>query len=296
LIYKSGQSSLLNDSIFFKLAGNGLITFSDYLFLLTILSTPTRHFEMAFRMFDLNGDGNVDITEFKKVHTMLWKKSCVGQRHRDHSNTGSVLKSIQPALTTFFFGPKRDQKLTLEKFKAFQRQLQQELHLIEFNSYHPVAGKIKEFEFADALLSHATLPDKKILRMKRKVKKCFKSCSNGICYKEFVDLFTVMNSIHDIELALSFYHMAGAPIDKATFKHVAWIAAGVVPSDHVTDVIFVLFDENQDGHLSHKEFVSVLKNRRMRGLSKPRDTGLSNLIAAMWKCVSLPSHHASNRK
>ena len=38
----------------------GLITFSDYIFLLTVLSTSRRHFEIAFKMFDLNGDGNVD--------------------------------------------------------------------------------------------------------------------------------------------------------------------------------------------------------------------------------------------
>ncbi len=43
----------------------GLITFSDYIFLLTVLSTSRRHFEIAFKMFDLNGDGNVDAKEFE---------------------------------------------------------------------------------------------------------------------------------------------------------------------------------------------------------------------------------------
>ena len=45
----------------------GLITFSDYIFLLTVLSTSRRHFEIAFKMFDLNGDGNVDA----KVGTLV---------------------------------------------------------------------------------------------------------------------------------------------------------------------------------------------------------------------------------
>uniref|UniRef100_A0A8D2E875 EF-hand domain-containing protein n=1 Tax=Theropithecus gelada TaxID=9565 RepID=A0A8D2E875_THEGE len=44
-------------SIFYTLGECGLISFSDYIFLTTLLSTPQRNFEIAFKMFDLNGDG-----------------------------------------------------------------------------------------------------------------------------------------------------------------------------------------------------------------------------------------------
>ena len=47
------------------LGAGGLISFSDYIFLLTVLSTSRRHFEIAFKMFDLNGDGDVDAKEFE---------------------------------------------------------------------------------------------------------------------------------------------------------------------------------------------------------------------------------------
>ena len=48
----------------YQLGAGGLISFSDYIFLLTVLSTSRRHFEIAFKMFDLNGDGNVSAKEF----------------------------------------------------------------------------------------------------------------------------------------------------------------------------------------------------------------------------------------
>jgi len=71
------------DSVFKKLSKNGLISFSDYIFLVTLLSStlfvicrdnyffnylhflkaPTRHFEIAFHMFDL---GKNLIFSFKK--------------------------------------------------------------------------------------------------------------------------------------------------------------------------------------------------------------------------------------
>ena len=40
-----------------------------------------------------------------------------------------------------------------------------------------------------------------------------------------------------------------------------------------------------DGELSNKEFVSVMKHRMMRGLEKPKDTGFMKRIAAMGKCA-----------
>ncbi|PNJ40629.1 MICU1 isoform 6, partial [Pongo abelii] len=54
-------------SIFYTLGECGLISFSDYIFLTTVLSTPQRNFEIAFKMFDLNGDGEVDMEEFEQA-------------------------------------------------------------------------------------------------------------------------------------------------------------------------------------------------------------------------------------
>ena len=46
-------------------------------------------------------------------------------------------------------------------------------------------------------------------------------------------------------------------------------------------MLFVL----DDGELSNREFVSVMKRRMMRGLEKPKDTGFVKLMDAMWKCA-----------
>ncbi|KAG6456450.1 hypothetical protein O3G_MSEX009720 [Manduca sexta] len=135
------------DSIFYKLGSSGLITFSDYIFLLTVLSTSRRHFEIAFRMFDLNGDGDVDCEEFEKVAALIRQQSSIGSRHRDHANTGNTFKGINSALTTYFFGPKLNQKLTIEKFLDFQHQLQKEILSLEFQRKQPVDGQLSNREF-----------------------------------------------------------------------------------------------------------------------------------------------------
>lgn len=40
-----------------------------------------------------------------------------------------------------------------------------------------------------------------------------------------------------------------------------------------------------NGELSNKEFVSIMKQRLMRGLEKPKDMGFTRLMQAMWKCA-----------
>lgn len=82
-------------------------------------------------MFDLNGDGDVDSEEFEKVATLIRQQTSIGSRHRDHANTGNTFKGVNSALTTYFFGPNMDQKLTIEKFLEFQQQLQKEILSLE---------------------------------------------------------------------------------------------------------------------------------------------------------------------
>ncbi|KAL1440591.1 hypothetical protein MTO96_001144 [Rhipicephalus appendiculatus] len=130
-------SGLSEDSIFYKLSSSGLISFSDYIFLLTILSASKRQFEIAFRMFDLNGDGNVDYDEFEKVQTIIRHQTSFGMRHRDHQTTGSIYRGVSSALCNYFFGPKLDKKLTVEKFLNFQRQLQTEILTLEASTWYP---------------------------------------------------------------------------------------------------------------------------------------------------------------
>ena len=45
----------------------------------------------------------------------------------------------------------------------------------QFNRYDPVDGRITERDFADILLLYAGLPDKKRVRMLKKVRKVFKN-------------------------------------------------------------------------------------------------------------------------
>ncbi|XP_028895917.2 calcium uptake protein 1 homolog, mitochondrial isoform X3 [Zeugodacus cucurbitae] len=277
---------LAKDSIFYKLGSYGLITFSDYIFLLTVLSTSRRHFEIAFQMFDLNGDGDVDSEEFEMVADLVRQQSTIGIRHRDHAATGNTFKGVNSALTHYFFGPKLDQKLTIQKFIQFQAQLQREILTLEFERKRPNSeGLITEVDFAELLVAYAGYSHKKKARKLKRVKRKFKDNQLGISRKDYLDFFHFLNNINDVDTALTFYHIAGASIDQATLKHVAKTVAMVDLRDHVIDVIFTIFDEDNDNQLSNREFVAVMKNRLQRGLEKSKDTGFIKMMRSMLKCA-----------
>lgn len=274
------------DSIFYTLGECGLISFSDYIFLTTVLSTPQRNFEIAFKMFDLNGDGEVDLEEFEQVQSIIRSQTSMGMRHRDRSTTGNTLKTAgcSSALTTYFFGEDLKGKLTIGSFLKFQRRLQHDVLKLEFERNDPVDGRITERQFGGMLLAYSGVQSRKLKQMLKGLKKMFKD-AQGITFEEVENFFTFLKNVNDVDTALSFYHMAGASIDKATMKQVARTVAKVELSDHVCDVVFALFDCDGNGELSNKEFIAIMKQRLMRGLEKPKDMGFTRLVRAMWKCA-----------
>ncbi|XP_025900810.1 calcium uptake protein 1, mitochondrial isoform X2 [Nothoprocta perdicaria] len=273
------------DSIFYALGECGLISFSDYIFLTTVLSTPQRNFEIAFKMFDLNGDGEVDMEEFEQVQSIIRSQTSMGMRHRDRSTTGNTLKSgFNSALTTYFFGADLKGKLTISHFLDFQRKLQHDILKLEFERHEPVEGRITERQFGSMLLAYSGVQSKKLTVLLKQLRRHFQH-GEGLTFEEVENFFTFLKNINDVDTALSFYHMAGASLDKVTMQQVARTVAKVELSDHVCDVVFALFDCDGNGELSNKEFVAIMKQRLMRGLEKPKDMGFTRLMRAMWKCA-----------
>lgn len=80
---------------------DGLINYTDYLFLMTMLSSSFLYriiiynltfpaspndILLAFYVYDVNADGHLDKEEFDRVQELLLNQSNVGQKHRDHSS------------------------------------------------------------------------------------------------------------------------------------------------------------------------------------------------------------------
>ena len=56
-----------DDSVLNAIGKHGLLSYNDFFFLLTLLSTPTRYVDTAFNLFDVTGEGSVSAAEFAYV-------------------------------------------------------------------------------------------------------------------------------------------------------------------------------------------------------------------------------------
>ncbi|CAJ0932721.1 unnamed protein product, partial [Mesorhabditis belari] len=274
-------------SIFYKLGESGLISYSDYLFLKTLLSTSPKDFELAFRIFDINGDGALDKEEFYKIQSLVMSQTSIGQRHRDHITPGlSFRVQTNSALESYFFGKDGSQKLSAEKFLEFQADLHRDILKMEFERRDLLDGQdgiISEKSFGELLLLHAHIDEKQTKTMLKRVKKQYKG-SQGITFDEVMALFALLYHIEEVDVALHFHRMAGVSIDGEMLQRVAKKITGIDLSNHVVEVVITLFDDNLDGKLSDKEFISVMRRRMRRGLDHPGDTGVFRFGQAVIEC------------
>ena len=272
------------DSLFAKLE---TINFTDFIFLLTVISTPKRNFALAFRMFDLNGDGEVDYQEFQKVYKIILQGTAVGSRHRNRATTGNVLGEVSEEFGTYLFGKDRSKKLTVEQFQMFHDELTLAVLKEEFHRYEPEDNTISEKDFCELLLSYSEVTDQEKKVYMKRVRKAFnpKETHPGITFDQLKAFNVFLSSIFEIDVALGMYHAAGASITKDDFKRVSKAVAGIELDDHLIDVVFVIFDENNDNELSHKEFIDIMKGRITRGLEKPKEMGLGRMMNAVFSCA-----------
>jgi Ca2+-binding EF-hand superfamily protein len=173
-------------------------------------------------MFDLDGNGNIDLEEFAQLQTIIRSRSALGQRHKDTYMTGSVIRH-NSSLEEHFFGHDRKGLLTVDKFIAFQKQLQEEVIKMEFE-YCNVRTRetdgvrcISEMSFCQMILAYAGFPAAKNKKMLKNITNAYGDSTVGIELKEYESFFQVLRSINEIDTALKFYAIAGASVDKGIF-------------------------------------------------------------------------------
>ncbi|VEN58463.1 unnamed protein product [Callosobruchus maculatus] len=57
--------------LFRSLRDNGIVSYTEYLFMLSVLTKPQSGFRIAFNMFDTDGNERVDKNEFLVIQTLL---------------------------------------------------------------------------------------------------------------------------------------------------------------------------------------------------------------------------------
>jgi Ca2+-binding EF-hand superfamily protein len=270
--------------------GNGLIDFSEYLFFLTLLSTPDHLFELAFQILDEDGNQKLDYREFGKVMTAHSSAlhARMGKQERPIFYDGKETKLS--GMMALMFGDRGTKQITLNEFRGLIKSLRMNLLKCEFYQFDVDAkGTIGVQDFACTMLSYTSsgdLPD-----YIRKAETLPQS-NKRVSFDQFVMFDHITRETESIELAMtlfteieSMYPDAGG-LSKKDFKRTIKAIVGYEMDDVVVDTIFWIFDANGDGHLDAEEFVDAVKGRRFRGLNQAKPPNLIKYFKSVYKCAS----------
>ncbi|XP_068439234.1 calcium uptake protein 3, mitochondrial isoform X3 [Clinocottus analis] len=266
-----------SSNLFRNLRERGVISYTEYLFLLCILTKPHAGFKIAFNMFDADGNEMVDKREFMVLEEIFQKKKvrkevaedpqryamkslqlygpCSSQPH------SQVNEKTETTLLVHFFGKKGKAELKFEDFYEFMDNLQTEMLEIEFLSYCRGLPNISEEDFARILLRYTNVDD--VGEYLENVRHGLPD-EKGITFEEFRSFFQFLNNLEDFTIAMQMYNFANRSVGQEEFTRAVYVATGIKLSRHLVNTVFKIFDEDRDDRLSHKEFIGVMKQRLHR--------------------------------
>ncbi|XP_058145969.1 calcium uptake protein 3, mitochondrial isoform X10 [Dasypus novemcinctus] len=257
-----------SSKLFRNLKERGVISYTEYLFLLCILTKPHAGFRIAFNMFDTDGNEMVDKKEFLVLQEIFRKKNEKRETKGDEEKRAMLraddLTSLvaDTTLLIHFFGKKGKAELNFEDFYRFMDNLQTEVLEIEFLSYSNGMNTISEEDFAHILLRYTNVENTSVFL--ENVRYSI-SEEKGITFDEFRSFFQFLNNLEDFAIALNMYNFASRSIGQDEFKRAVYVATGLKLSPHLVNTVFKIFDVDKDDQLSYKEFIGIMKDRLHRG-------------------------------
>ncbi|XP_019114078.1 calcium uptake protein 3, mitochondrial isoform X2 [Larimichthys crocea] len=267
-----------SSNLFRNLRERGAISYTEYLFLLCILTKPHAGFRIAFNMFDADGNEMVDKREFLVLEEIFRKKKDkkeVGEDvqrfdqqslqlygHHKSQPHSHVDEKTETTLLVHFFGKKGKAELKFEDFYKFMDNLQTEVLEIEFLSYSKGLPTISEEDFARILLRYTNVDD--VSGYLENVRHGIPD-EKGITFEEFRSFFQFLNNLEDFTIAMQMYNFANRSVGQEEFTRAVYVATDIKLTRHLVNTVFKIFDEDRDDKLSHKEFIGVMKDRLQRG-------------------------------
>ncbi|KAM6179371.1 calcium uptake protein 2, mitochondrial isoform 2-T2 [Erethizon dorsatum] len=272
-------------STFFRdLGDRGLISYTEYLFLLTILTKPHTGFHVAFKMLDTDGNEMIEKKEFLKLQKIISKQDDfkIMKTNETECQDQTMKESeINTTLQIHFFGKRGERKLHYKEFRRFMENLQAEVQEMEFIQFSKGLNFMRKEDFAEWLLFFTNTENKDIYWKNVREKL---SAGESISLDEFKSFCHFTTHLEDFAIAMQMFSLAHRPV-RLEFKRAVKVATGQELSNNILDTVFKIFDLDGDECLSHEEFLGVLKNRMHRGLWVPQQQS----VQEYWKCVKKES-------
>uniref|UniRef100_A0A3P9B104 Mitochondrial calcium uptake family member 3 n=1 Tax=Maylandia zebra TaxID=106582 RepID=A0A3P9B104_9CICH len=292
-----------SSKLFRNLRERGIISYTEYLFLLCILTKPHAGFKIAFNMFDADGNQMVDKREFLVLQEIFRKKNEKKGRKGDAEKSAQLVlkKDSQEFVARSYWDVLRrsasqvlfsdlaedftleraDDSITIDTtllVHFFGKKGKAELTFDDFYRFMDnLQTEVLEIEFLTYSKGMTTISEedfaKILLRFTNvenisayleNVRQCIPD-EKGITFDEFRSFFQFLNNLEDFAIAMQMYNFAARSIGQDEFARAVYVATGLKLTRHLVNTIFKIFDVDHDDQLSYKEFIGIMKDRLHRG-------------------------------
>lgn len=239
----------VGDYSFLQEAGEKyLISYSEYLFLLSIAVKPIDQFAKHFKILDRAKNNMLSKEEFQGVENVASAQLPKGT---------DVITSMQ----MLFFGPDQTGLVDFNTFSKFMYGVQKQCYYVEFEQYSDGLDYITDNEFVRLLLKRTSIPDIKKARYIDRFEGRSDVERKRITFDQFCQFMNLLNDFPDFEVAIRMFAITKKPLTKTDFVRAVKASTGVEFSLTLVDVVFDIFDEDNDNRLGQQEFIAVMKDQ-----------------------------------
>ncbi|KAF5839580.1 hypothetical protein DUNSADRAFT_455 [Dunaliella salina] len=241
----------------FDINGDGLLSFAEFLLVLSLLSIPEEDISTIFSVVDADGSGTVDAEEFTVILDHLRNMANLSKSSLKRSG-----KEQASGLLISFFGPDLKGHLKLPTFIDFLRKLHNDLVELEFLHYDVgQTGSIPGIDFARSLVACSDIRAVDAL-----LDKAERMPANLAERRVSKDEFSAMHSLcrrkHPLIVALQFTKKLGRRVTKQELSKIVQQTTGVALTPTVLDILFEVLGTSE-GELDIDALADLLVRKDM---------------------------------
>jgi len=163
------------------------------------------------------------------------------------------------------FGLSGRDSLSFDQFQIFYGNLQKELIEIEFQEFSRGKEEISAVDFARLVLRYSIVQKNDQSPYLQRVFERSPIGEKGVTLAQFEQFSMFLNNLEEFTKAVKLYTAAELPVSRAEFIRAVKCSTGFELDPFVVEILYRIFDANDDDRLSYSEFIAIMNDRLHRG-------------------------------
>lgn len=234
--------------------GDGYISFPEFRFLMSLLTSDAQDMATLFKIVDVDGTGGLTLEDFANVLRGVTKdEAVVRSLLKPSTRRNGVVKAL--------FGDAAHPKTcTFAELNAVIHGIRTEVWKAEFRQYDVEKnGVISAEEFAE-LIAKQVLGSHLPYYLVNNIRK-MRGTGDVVTLDMWLGLNEVMLHANELSTNVEMLSSSGMAITKPDFRRLMRMAEMPALPKETVDLVFAVFDKNNDGTMEIDEFLFIMRKK-----------------------------------